>query len=340
MAQTFKYLKPSDVAQEATYVYEYVPMTGTLFSGTYGAFMSETNVLTYSHGMFESVYDYPYLSSSANKLMDISMGYAASSALSASANYLNAKKIQMYNVHAQRLMGFDATGSIQLFDADGNLSGGTKLKECIFMDISRAMAKDGIKKGSISLTYLNAGTAAAPTTQATMTDAHAPTDYFTNSPVGDWATLKNGSTVEGLVFYQAGVIVLTASIFAGATTVVTSGSTNVAINPALTGTAITGTADALRRRIVNLQFSNTTELNSTSYFIKLGHNEFNYSSNPTYLTGSKIRIKNTAGEQPVSYITTVGLYSADNELLAVAKLSQPIKKTPGNSPTLKVRLDH
>ena len=44
--------------------------------------------------------------------------------------------------------------------------------------------------------------------------------------------------------------------------------------------------------------------------------------------------------EPASYITTVGLYSADNELLAVAKLSEPLKKTPSNELTLRVRLDY
>ena len=44
--------------------------------------------------------------------------------------------------------------------------------------------------------------------------------------------------------------------------------------------------------------------------------------------------------QPVSYMTTIGLYSPNNELLAVAKLSEPLKKTPSNELTLRVRLDY
>ena len=41
-----------------------------------------------------------------------------------------------------------------------------------------------------------------------------------------------------------------------------------------------------------------------------------------------------------AYITTVGLYSADNELLAVAKMSEPLRKDPSNEVTLRVRLDY
>ena len=90
-----------------------------------------------------------------------------------------------------------------------------------------------------------------------------------------------------------------------------------------------------------MAFNNTTELNSTIYYCRVQNNDFNYSSNPTYLNNSKIRVKgNNSDASPVSYITTVGLYSADNELLAVAKLSEPLKKDPTNEMVLRVRLDY
>ena len=76
------------------------------------------------------------------------------------------------------------------------------------------------------------------------------------------------------------------------------------------------------------------------YFCRVNNNEFNYSANPTYLSASKLVVKNNTSDQPVSYITTVGLYSADNELLATAKLSEPLKKTPDDEFTLRVRLDY
>jgi hypothetical protein len=98
--------------------------------------------------------------------------------------------------------------------------------------------------------------------------------------------------------------------------------------------------DCVRNRIKGLSFNNTIELNSTIYFCRINHNEFNYSSNPTYLNNSQIRVKNTTSDNPVSYITTVGLYSSDNELLAVAKLSEPLKKDPNTELTLRVRLDY
>jgi hypothetical protein len=112
-------------------------------------------------------------------------------------------------------------------------------------------------------------------------------------------------------------------------------------NAVLTGSNISSSCDGLRNRIYNVAFDNTTELNSTIYFCRAHHADFNYSSNPTYLSGSKIRVKNDRRNVPPrSYVTSVGLYSADNELLAVAKLSEPLKKTPSNELTLRVRLDY
>ena len=116
-------------------------------------------------------------------------------------------------------------------------------------------------------------------------------------------------------------------------------SSNEDIEALLTGSTIETSADALRHRIYNLQFNNTVELNSSVYFCRINHNEFNHSTNPTYLNGSKIRVKTQSSDLPVSYITTVGLYNDNNELLATAKLSEPLKKTSDTEFTIRVRLD-
>ena len=156
----------------------------------------------------------------------------------------------------------------------------------------------------------------------------------------------------GLLFYQAGIAVVSSSVFSGQSThrpgqgvglLEQSASMNEGhenVSAVLTGSAISSSCTELRHRLYNLSFNNTTELNSTIYFCRASHNDFNYSANPTYLSSSKITVKNNATDSPVSFATTVGLYSADNELLAVAKLSEPLKKDPSNEFTLRVRLDY
>jgi len=90
-----------------------------------------------------------------------------------------------------------------------------------------------------------------------------------------------------------------------------------------------------------ITFQNETIINSTIFFCRAAASDFNYSTNPTYTdaNGKIVVVKNTT-DQPFSYITTVGLYSNKDELLAVAKLSRPIEKNPNNELTIRVRLDY
>lgn len=373
MANFYKNLnQTNDIVNTRTLLHEAIPLTGTIVSGTYNVGTTEENIKNYSHGMFQSVYDYPYLSSSANHIFDITLGYTSDSSLSASANAQNSKKINIYNQMSQVLMGYDQTGSILQFDEDGDLlAGGAKQKENVFFNFSRLLTKDEIKKGSFELelgvtpAYAQNGTVF--NSRIKLTDASGSDGYLVNSPVGEYgilyATQSAGTSVMrdllnnqgipvGLLFYQAGVAVVSGSVFkqqdAGGIlnnthhNVSMSGpsSTSETFDAVLTGSQISGAADNVRTRLYNLQFNNTVELNSTVYFCRINHNEFNYSSNPTYLSGSKIRVKTKTTDVPVSYITTVGLYSDSNELMAVSKLSEPLKKSPDNEFTIRVRLDY
>jgi len=337
MATIYKPFLNDDVTSTRTLLHESIPVTGTIVSGTYGNFGHESNVKNYSHGMFQSVYDYPYLSSSSNHIFDITCGYSSDSALSGAASVDNSKKIAIYNQMAQVLAGHNESGSIRQFDQDGNLTTGPKHKEVYFLNFSRLLAKDEIKKGTFSLTLMTGSVFNNPSPEGvTITDTGADSSYKTNSPAGEYGLLKKGSDNVGLIYYQTGVTVLTASLFGTA-----SMDTSLQkVNDIMTGSNIQANADALRHRIQNISFNNTTELNSTIYFCRVNHNEYNYSANPTYTSGSRIRVKNNTIDNPVSYITTVGLYSADNELLATAKLSEPLKKDPTNEMILRVRLDY
>jgi hypothetical protein len=171
-----------------------------------------------------------------------------------------------------------------------------------------------------------------------------------DSPVGQYWYLYTGSTYTdndrvGLVFYQQGVAVLNL----GATNFSSLAYSSSVANPAgaylsgsnlvSTGT-ITEIVDGYRRYVSNIQFQNTVQVNSTIYNCQIGLNEFNYSSNPSYTTGSSIRVKTSVSDPCVTYITTVGLYDTQQNLTAVAKLSEPIKKTNSDALNIRVRLDY
>ena len=480
--RSFEPINPAtDVATTRTFLHEVIPITGSIISGTYIVGDTEENIKNYTHGMFQSVYDYPYLSSSANHIFDLTAGYTAASSLSSSTNVQNAKKINMYNEFAQVLLGY--TGSkndIRQFESDLTLDQVNQMKDVFIISLSRLITKDEIKKGTFQLSlgrgaYQSAfnstaatavwkfsdkpletttitivdyegtsvtfeidneadgvvsgntavdGIAAAgtgatgtavdlaakinasalkvtaavdDTSRVTVTQdangvdgntaitlsnrtnwdascsTNVPTTFtgggdvitlrdsvaqvdgtgVTNCDGGDYSILFTGSAADtsigdtgfGAIFYQAGVVVLTASLFAGVTEFGSANRFGAAtpelnVEQTLVQASISGACDALRHRILNVQYNNTTELNSTIYFCRAPVNKFNYSSNPTYVTGSKIRVKERASDNPVAYVTTVGLYNAANELLAVAKLSEPLKKSVDNELTIRVRLDY
>ena len=66
-----------------------------------------------------------------------------------------------------------------------------------------------------------------------------------------------------------------------------------------------------------------------------------YSNNPTFVSSSRNEIEQTSFiNDPAVYITSIGMYNDSGELLAVAKMSQPIKKTPNSELSVTVRLEY
>ncbi len=90
------------------------------------------------------------------------------------------------------------------------------------------------------------------------------------------------------------------------------------------------------------QMRRKEEITSTHYFVRAQSQQFNATTNETFYTqsaaGNKQVIPGLATD-PKTYITTVGLYNAASELLAVAKLSQPILKSTSREALIKVKLD-
>ena len=336
----------TDVATTKTLLHEVIPLTGTIVSGTYGTFPNDDNIKNYSHGMFQSVYDYPYLSSSANHIFDLTVGYDETSPLSSSSGGVQrAKKINMYNQFSQVLLGYTGSANeVRKFESDLTLDGVNAMKEVVFVNLSRLLTKDEIKKGSVSITLGTASWADPFAGVKTFTDSGASATQGTlNTVGGDYGLLTSTTTslTGGIVFYQAGVMVLTSSIWAGTSDFFSASTGTSSFDEQLVSGSISGSADAFRHRMQNLQLNNTTEINSTVYFCRMPHNKFNYSSNPTYLNAGQVRVKNgNRQNSPISYVTTIGLYNSQNELLAVAKLSEPLRKDPTQELTLRVRLDY
>lgn len=84
----------------------------------------------------------------------------------------------------------------------------------------------------------------------------------------------------------------------------------------------------------------TENVSTSHYFVRATNREFNFSNNPTFITGSSGTFAESTFERdPKTFITTVGLYNDANEMIAVAKTSQPIPKSFDKEVLIKVKLD-
>lgn len=81
-------------------------------------------------------------------------------------------------------------------------------------------------------------------------------------------------------------------------------------------------------------------LTSDFIFVRARNSEYNYSENPSFISGSTGDVLYSSMiNSPQSFVTTVGLYNDTNELLAVAKLSKPLTKDFTKETLLRVKLD-
>jgi hypothetical protein len=82
----------------------------------------------------------------------------------------------------------------------------------------------------------------------------------------------------------------------------------------------------------------TERVNTQHFFVRATNREFNYTNNPSYVDSAGSFVNPTFQTDSQTFITTIGLYNDSNELLAVAKSSQPIPKSFDKEVLVKVKL--
>lgn len=89
----------------------------------------------------------------------------------------------------------------------------------------------------------------------------------------------------------------------------------------------------------SFQLQSQETISSNYIFVRVRNSEFNYTANPSFITGSGNLIYDNFIYSPQTYITTVGLYNQNNDLLAVAKLSKPLVKDFTKEALIRTKLD-
>lgn len=176
--------------------------------------------------------------------------------------------------------------------------------------------------------------------------------------IGDTVLRDNSSDVSSITFTDAGRVFELVSGSNGEA-VPNSGSYGklfpdvgiIVLNPAALdeveslGTDKTGNNDSenpkkLFNKLSSFKAQSQETLSSNFIFARARNNEFNYTTNPSFLTGSgEIRYEELINS-PETYITTVGMYNDNQDLLAVAKLSRPLLKNSTKEALIRIKLDY
>ena len=178
------------------------------------------------------------------------------------------------------------------------------------------------------------------TTNPTMNQGGRVFDIVSGSIAGGTASTKTVATSQpggglGLFYPDLGILVFNGPVLAS----VASASLSASIASNSEG----GNVGKFFEKIsLGSKFQARREevITSQHYFCRVPNKQFNFSSNPTFTSGSKGSFTvPTFYRNPKSYITQVGLYNNSNELLAIAKLSKPLLKTYSREAIIKVKLD-
>ena len=231
---------------------------------------------------------------------------------------------------------------------NGSTEGGHNLEHFYALNINRARYKEKLDPGNIQIDL--SGSAGL----ITLIDDSGQTETVGSSGrvfnmvsgalnigTGNEGTINSVTASNGLgwgLFYpDAGVIILNPSaVRAGVGTTFVSAS---AANTYSNVTNMHNLFDAFKKG-EDFQARRTENVSTSHYFVRANNREFNFSNNPTFVTGSTGQfVQPTFERDPKVYITTVGLYDDANELLAVAKVSKPIEKSFDKEVAIKVKLD-
>ena len=217
------------------------------------------------------------------------------------------------------------------------------------IDIPSIFYGSEIEKGSVVLKYYVTGTLLA---EASDTLKNGVLTQTSGSTTGD---------AIGVVLYNEGIILLTSSVNLSSHTEAYTSTAGSLVSASWHYFATPDGANVPSSSFT-IDLNGTSKTQTLTMFAHAKENNLNFSNNPTFLSSSVVavssskmyhedalrQIKNivtssyanhTASFQPVTYITKIGIYDDNKNLIAIASLANPVRKIEGRSYTFKLKLD-
>lgn len=270
------------------------------------------------------------------------------------------KKADRPNILSFDTTDYDTFGSFSTIVSSYNFNE-NEYQESDFIyviGVNRDRFKDSIKPGTWQLSLLPVDKSNRPITGSvpiTLIDDSILSNYDTDKK--DVYNVYSGSLEDGFytgsfsvpygLFYpNHGIIVLNGrslysfgSIFTNRSVPTSSGQFEYSSNAETLFTSISASMK-YDSSLYYFQGTSTERIESSYIFVRIKSDEFNYTNNPSYVnqTNGIIKPKYRNNDFGLTYITTIGLYDEEENLVAVAKLSKPIKKTIEKEMVIKIRI--
>jgi len=235
-------------------------------------------------------------------------------------------------------------------------TGNTNSPDVFVINISRANYKEKLFLSTFNLTLSGSGNNitltnnSANVTTLTYCDAGRVFDIVSGSNGSATSAIPSGSSAAGYTVSgsygkflpDVGLILLNPRALALSSG---SGGINLSIptasNSANLATINTNLYNAINNgsSIGGFALNSEETITSDYIFVRIKNSDFNYTTNPSMISGSGEFNFPSLVNNPQTYITTVGMYNDNNELLAVAKLSKPLVKDFTKEALIRVKLD-
>ncbi len=353
-------------------------VTKGLFAGNTGSFTTmytSSNLTATQKSYYQEVYSTGDPASNPNAKVEYSVAYGhynGSGSLDTTGNLNNDTPSRaIYRAYAQTLLG--PTDKKFTFN-------GTDSDSCYFLNFNRTRMREKLDEGNFELTLaMLSGSMSAGVPNAAHTGSNVrvsgTSEYIqiiddsstTAASVGLSGKVYNlvsgsidgGTTIFkgnagtsdptyfGLLYPQVGVAVLNANQLdktianGGVNFDTVTGSLIQGDNATKLYTSVATSSDMLPSTMTGgIQARSSEQVKSSYYFVRVKNGQYNYSNNPSFVTGSAGALAySTFINDPQTFITTIGLYNVRHDLLAVAKLSQPLLKSFTREALIRVKLD-
>jgi hypothetical protein len=308
-----------------------------------------TAASTATGSYYVDVYDGATSSPSASVQFSVAYGhYAGSGSLALNSLVLGKSPTRITFGQFRNLIYGDAESPVNF--GTGNIDS----PDLVAIQIDRNKYKESLFPGTFNLTLTNGANGPIKLTDnsndvSTITYVDGGRVY--NIVSGSNGTAKNSPTLTGaaqgytvsgsygLFLPDIGLILLNPRALSLSTA---TGGITASFSAANT-VAASSANNHLIYSIINsgasFQLNSQETISSDYVFVRFRNADYNYTTNPSFITGSGELIYSNFINSPQTYPTTVGLYNDNNELLAVAKMSKPLTKDFTKEALIRVKLD-